>query len=575
MLEKPNSSKGNLLTYRPITVSTVLYRLFTKTIGSRIQHWIETESILGEKQNGFRSGRRGEDNLFVLTSAIEMSRRQKKGLICAFLDCSQAYDRVNRDRLWEILVAKGMDNKWIELLKLLYTDNNVILKHGQHVSRKVTTNEGLRQGCPLSPILFMLYISDLEHRLLEARCGFEVRIGGDFWNLKERKFFHIPGLLFADDLVLMSQTRNDLHKLLQITSNYGEEMCLQFNPLKSAVVVFSHPIEAGAQLSIQGQNLPEETSYKYLGITLCNSKNYLKDQEVIWEKRGKDVIAQMHARSLWTFNRFEISKVQWKSTAVPKLTYANGVTVMSRLLRYKLERFQRTAGRWALGLPGSTLANEFIEGELGWSSFEAREACSKIGYFARVSAMSNDRWPKAIFDMMEMCNIRTKALNRARELRSKFGCDNIRLEPDIRGNPNVKGFSTKVKKQVTLVQDEEWKERMASKPTLELYRAYKTCRRITKTPYDNSPGIRLLVLARAGALATMDRAARIGQGVSSICIRCGMLPETVEHVIMECNELYYTPDEFARRLGLLEDSTVEEINNTKRRLENWEKTSIR
>src|SRR5580693_619463 len=136
MLEKPNSSKGNLLTYRPITVSTVLYRLFTKTIGSRIQHWIETESILGEMQNGFRTGRRGEDNLFVLTSAIEMSRRQKKGLICAFLDCSQAYDRVNRDRLWEILVAKGMDNKWIELLKLLYTDNNVILKHGQHVSRK-------------------------------------------------------------------------------------------------------------------------------------------------------------------------------------------------------------------------------------------------------------------------------------------------------------------------------------------------------------------------------------------------------------------------------------------------------
>ena len=54
-----------------------------------------------------------------------------------------------------------------------------------------------------------------------------------------------------------------------------------------------------------------------------------------------------------------------------------------------------------------------------------------------------------------------------------------------------------------------------------------------------------------------------------------MLPETVEHVIMECNELYYPPDEFARRLGLLEDSSVKEINRTKRRLEEWEKASIR
>src|SRR5713101_5925446 len=69
-------------------VSSVLYRLFTKVIGNRVQQWIEQEGILGEKQNGFRSGRRGEDNLFILTSAIEISRRQNQGLICAFLDCS-------------------------------------------------------------------------------------------------------------------------------------------------------------------------------------------------------------------------------------------------------------------------------------------------------------------------------------------------------------------------------------------------------------------------------------------------------------------------------------------------------
>src|SRR5713101_1902151 len=117
-------------------VSSVLYRLFTKVIGNRVQQWIEQEGILAEMQNGFRPGRRGEDNLFILTSAIEISRKEKIGLICAFLDCSQAYDRVNRNRLWEILAAKGMDNKWIELLKPL--NNNVILKHGQHESRKVT-----------------------------------------------------------------------------------------------------------------------------------------------------------------------------------------------------------------------------------------------------------------------------------------------------------------------------------------------------------------------------------------------------------------------------------------------------
>ena len=70
---------------------------------------MEEHGILGEIQNGFRTGRRGDDCLFILTSAIELSRKSKKGLVAAFLDCSKAYDRVNRAKLWEILEALGLD----------------------------------------------------------------------------------------------------------------------------------------------------------------------------------------------------------------------------------------------------------------------------------------------------------------------------------------------------------------------------------------------------------------------------------------------------------------------------------
>src|SRR6266550_3592665 len=135
--------------------------------------------------------------------------------------------------MWRVLCEMGLDHKWITLLKVLYSGNRTKLKYGDHTSEWVTTTVGLRQGCPLSPILFMLYINALEGRLLKSGAGFRVRTQGDFWNTREKKYFLIPGLLFADDLVLMSQDYSELQKLLDTTSRFGDEMDLTFNPRKS------------------------------------------------------------------------------------------------------------------------------------------------------------------------------------------------------------------------------------------------------------------------------------------------------------------------------------------------------
>ncbi|XP_028969108.1 uncharacterized protein LOC114828606 [Galendromus occidentalis] len=78
LLEKPNSKTGDLETYRPTTVSTVLYRIFTKILTTRITEWMEKEKILGEMQCGFRRDRRGADNIFILTSAIEFARNKER-----------------------------------------------------------------------------------------------------------------------------------------------------------------------------------------------------------------------------------------------------------------------------------------------------------------------------------------------------------------------------------------------------------------------------------------------------------------------------------------------------------------
>ncbi|XP_018494753.1 uncharacterized protein LOC108864168 [Galendromus occidentalis] len=166
------------------------------------------------------------------------------------------------------------------------------------------------------------------------------------WDLKEDSSFKIPGLLFADDLVLIATNSSEMRRLLQITSEFGDERDITFNPKKSAIVVFSpnKKTDCGG-LEIQGRSVPITSDYKYLGIVLSNSKNYLKVQEDIWEKQSLVALHRMHATSIWGFNRFEVSRTQWKATAVPQLTYANAVTVTTGKLLAKLEQRQRDAGK--------------------------------------------------------------------------------------------------------------------------------------------------------------------------------------------------------------------------------------
>ena len=74
----------------------------------------------------------------------------------AYPDATKAYDRVNREKLWRELEKIGVPTGMIDLVKLIYKDNKVRVEHGGYESRWMRTKDGLKQGCPLSSILFAL-----------------------------------------------------------------------------------------------------------------------------------------------------------------------------------------------------------------------------------------------------------------------------------------------------------------------------------------------------------------------------------------------------------------------------------
>ncbi|XP_018496918.1 uncharacterized protein LOC108864924 [Galendromus occidentalis] len=206
----------------------------------------------------------------------------------------------------------------------------------------------------------------------------------------------------------MARNHNDMAKLLEVTTEYGNRNKLLFNPEKSAVVIYSpHEVGRKKTLTIQGQTIPVAKNYKYLGITLSDSRNYLNAQEEAWAKGANSALHAMHATSLWGFNRFEITRVQWKATAVPKLTYANSVLVRSANLRDTLDRAQRKAGKL----------------------------------------------PKAILKIMELTLKKTRAYQETERLRAKYKCSVISLQLDVEGRPPSNIFNKKIKERIRETQE--------------------------------------------------------------------------------------------------------------------------
>ena len=123
--------------------------------------------------------------------------------------------------------------------------------------------------------------------------------------MREVKHINVLGLLFADDLVLLGENQTEIQELLKIASDFGTEMDLHFNPEKNPTIVSSsHLVGDCMRLTVQGELIPVEHEYKYLGVTICDGRNYLSKREQILRKEAERALHQMQAQLLWSSNKF-------------------------------------------------------------------------------------------------------------------------------------------------------------------------------------------------------------------------------------------------------------------------------
>ena len=252
--------------YRGIAVGPAIGKLFSMILNTRADEWAETNGYRAKGQFGFRKARSTVDAAFVLLHAIEQYKANHKPLFCAFIDFKKAYDSVDRDTLWQCLASLGMHGDFLRCLQGMYSDVRMCVRIGSNISGSFTARTGVKQGDPLSPLLFGLFIDCLE-RFLSARCGTQVgaRVAGQILRV----------LLYADDLVLMGETVEELQALLNHLAEFCQACKMSVNISKSEVVCFNGESARHAQpyWTYAGATLPVVDEFKYLGILFTNTRS--------------------------------------------------------------------------------------------------------------------------------------------------------------------------------------------------------------------------------------------------------------------------------------------------------------
>lgn len=472
---------NNVTNYRGLSLLDTLYKVFTGIILNRINSWIECNDILNEYQAGFRKGYSTVDNIFNLTSIVSLNFAKKQKTFAFFVDFSCAFDLIPRNSLFYKLSNMGMSTKMIKMLQLLYDHTSSQVWDGSLLSDPFSVNQGVKQGCLLSPVLFALYLNDLHDAL---PCGIIIA---------DRV---IKVLLYADDLVLLADSASQLQSMIDALHDYCHKWCLNINLTKSKVVVFRSGTRISSNLAwfYGNEQIEIVNEYKYLGINLTYNLSYKKhlDAKLVSAKTAINAswLSYMHNPQIKLSNKMKI----FDSAAKSIMFYGSQVWGYERY--EQVEKLFRFFIKKILYLPKNT-PNYMLHLETRLTTQFIQTLKLHFGYIAKVFNYPRSRLPRLLAEESVLQNTfwvrkwRTLCIQHEFNFNFDFESATLRTQQD--------NF-------LRVLSQKEHEKHLESARNSQLHDIYP-CLRYDVLPYvtdKNSPHLISLILRARGGLLNIN-----------------------------------------------------------------------
>ena len=398
--------RSDLSDYRGLTVNNTISKLFTTILNDRLSKLAEHVRILGQIQNGGRKNMRATDALFVLRTVLDKASFTNKDFSLCFIDFTKAYDTIPHDLLWEKLKSINVHPQFIKVLMSLYKDNTIKVIINGHKTEEVRLERGIKQGCVLSPLLFLLYISDLASMIENDKGGIQIND------------VIVSGLLYMDDLILIGRNKNELIGLLGNTQLMLEDLdmsvnCPKSNILYSSDISISNENEHDYFSPLKAPRLHMELHdsegneigiikyaelYKYLGIQVSLGRAatiFAKHRQTITSRL--DSFAGLILGLAKETTAPELASLQlWESCALQSVLHGSEVVSINQAEIKDMESTQAQFGASIMGVRHSTSSSGILM-ELGLPKISYRIHLRKLKFWRRLITLPEENWARQAF----------------------------------------------------------------------------------------------------------------------------------------------------------------------------------
>ena len=278
-------SKASITNYRGISLIPSFCKLFCSILNNRIINWATTNKIFSPCQLGFLKGNRTSDAITLLHNSIyEYCHKRNSKLYSCFVDFEKAFDKIPRNLLLDKIYTLGITGNTFIIISSMYSTDKCRIKIGNELSPSFPINQGLRQGCVLSPTLFNLFLSDFEP-LLAAEDNI------DRVTINENLL--LSGILWADDILLLSQTKKGLQNQLNFLEQYSKSKELTISVTKTKCLCFNITGKLVRNcFRINNEAIEDVSFFKYLGFVVSANGNV---------KRGLQNLSDRANRAFFLF----------------------------------------------------------------------------------------------------------------------------------------------------------------------------------------------------------------------------------------------------------------------------------
>ena len=356
--------KGNGTKFRPISLTSCACKLFESMVKNRMQWWAEVNNLIPSSQHGFRKGHSCADNLSNLSLKVQEAFMEKKQVLAAFIDVRGAFPNVQIQKLLNMLASKGFPARLLLFINFIMYEREAFTAARDDEPQLMY--KGVPQGGVLSPLLYILYVSDIVENLPK----------------------NIIVSQFADDIALyikfssVKRAKSILQNAITRIQNNLCQLGLELEPEKTVLIHFNNKNIVPGNVVIQiGSHTIKSSEYtRFLGVFF--------DYKLAFYRH----VTEIHKRCFRALNiiRF-LCGTWWGADPTTLITlyksYVRSITDYASFVYFpvrktqieKIEKIQYNAIRSAVGFRVSTPKNILLaEAKLPFLKARSSHLCKNF-----------------------------------------------------------------------------------------------------------------------------------------------------------------------------------------------------